>query len=117
MLPPKAEPLLLSGEPGVGKSALLDAAAEVASEAGTRVLCAAGVEFEADMTFSGLHQVPLPLHEEFGQLSATHRDALTVALGFGAGPAPDRLVVSNAALTDRYCAGHPIALKTATGSR
>jgi DNA-binding CsgD family transcriptional regulator len=93
------EALLLSGEPGVGKTALLDAAADVASEAGTWVLRAAGVEFEADMPYSGLHQALLPVCEEFPQLSATHRDALNVALGFGEGPAPDRLLVSNAALT------------------
>lgn len=79
--------LVLSGEPGVGKTVLLDAAAEMASEAGARVLRAAGVEFEADMPFSGLHQVLLPLYEEFPQLNATHRDALNAALGFG-GPAP-----------------------------
>lgn len=76
---------LLAGEPGIAKSALLDAAAETASAAGTRVLRAAGVEFEADMPFSGLHQVLLPLHEEFPRLTAVHRDALNVAPGFGQG--------------------------------
>ena len=90
------EALLLCGEAGAGKTALLDAAA---SEPGTRVLRAAGVEFEADMAYSALHQVLIPLHEELSQLSDTHRAALNVALGFGEGPAPDRLVVSNAALT------------------
>ncbi|MDT7715786.1 MAG: hypothetical protein QOH09_1778 [Pseudonocardiales bacterium] len=93
------EALLLCGEPGAGKTALLDATAAAASEAGVRVLRAAGVEFEADMAFSVLHQVLIPLQEEFSQLSDTHRAALNVALGFGEGPAPDRLVVSNAALT------------------
>ena len=44
--------LLLSGEPGVGKTALLDAAARRASAAGVRVLRAAGAEFETDMTYS-----------------------------------------------------------------
>jgi predicted ATPase len=104
------EALLLSGEPGVGKTALLDAAADAASEAGTWVLRAAGVEFEADMPYSGLHQALLPLYQEFPQLSATHRDALNVALGFGEGPAPDRLLVSNAALTvlRRVAAARPV---------
>ena len=91
--------LLLFGEPGAGKTALLDAVAGAASEAGTWVLRAAGVEFEADLTFSGLHQVLLPLLDEFGQLGAAHRDALNVALGYGEGPPPDRLLVSTAALT------------------
>ncbi|WP_325695267.1 AAA family ATPase, partial [Pseudonocardia sp.] len=94
------EALLLFGEAGAGKTALLDAAGRAAaSEAGTRVLRAAGVEFEADMAYSALHQVLDPLQEELSQLSDTHRAALNVALGFGEGPAPDRLVVSNAALT------------------
>ena len=91
--------LLLFGEPGAGKTALLDAAAGTASDAGTLVLRAAGVEFEADLAFSGLHQVLLPLLDEFGQLSAAHRDALNVALGYGEGPPPDRLLVSTATLT------------------
>ena len=84
---------------GAGKTALLDAAAGTASDAGILVLRAAGVEFEADLAFSGLHQVLLPLLDEFGQLSAAHRDALNVALGYGKGPPPDRLLVSTAALT------------------
>jgi DNA-binding CsgD family transcriptional regulator len=91
--------LLLFGEPGAGKTALLDAAADVAAEAGSWVLRAAGAEFEADLAFSGLHQALLPLFDEFGQLSGTHRDALNVALGFGDGPVPDRLLVSAATLT------------------
>src|SRR5580692_6804087 len=52
--------LLLTGEPGVGKTALLDAAHDTAMVAGFRVLRAAGVEFEADVSFSGLNQVLLP---------------------------------------------------------
>ncbi len=90
--------LLIFGEPGTGKTVLLDAAAEMALAAGIQVLRAAGVEFEADMSFAGLHQVLLPLYQEFTRLSQPHRDALSVALGFGAGQAPDRMLVSNAAL-------------------
>ena len=93
------EALLLFGEPGAGKTVLLDSAAEAADEAGTWVLRAAGVEFEADLTYSGLHQVLLPLLGEFRQLSAAHRDALNVALGYGEGPPPPRLLVSTATLT------------------
>ena len=93
------EALLLLGEPGVGKTVLLDAAASAAAEAGTWVLRAAGVQFEADLPFSGLHQVLLPLLDEFGQLDAVHGDALNAALGYGEGPAPDRMLVSAATLT------------------
>ena len=104
------EALLLFGEPGAGKTVLLDVAAGAAAEAGAWVLRAAGVEFEADLAYSGLHQVLLPLLGEFGQLSAAHRDALNVALGYGEGPVPDRLLVSAATLTvlRRAAAGRPV---------
>src|SRR5262245_40800428 len=68
--------LLLTGEAGVGKTELLDVASETASAADTRILRAAGVEFEAGMSFSGLNQVLLPLLSELPQLPAVHRDAL-----------------------------------------
>lgn len=90
--------LLLSGEPGVGKSAVLDALARAAVQDGTRVLRAAGAEFEADVGYSALNQVLLPLHGLLDRLPAPSREALSVALGFGGGPAPERLVVCNAAL-------------------
>ena len=99
MRPRTAGRSLLVGEPGAGKTALLDAAADAAEEAGTWVLRAAGVEFEADLTYSGLHQVLLPVFGQFERLGATHRDALNVALGYGDGPPPDRLLVSTATLT------------------
>ena len=90
--------LLLFGEPGAGKTVLLDAAAEIASSAGICVLRASGVEFEAGISFSGLNQTLIPLLADLAHLPYSHRDALNVALGFGEGPAPDRLVVSNATL-------------------
>ena len=90
--------LLVTGEPGVGKTELLNAAATIASAAGMRVLRAAGVEFEAGISFSGLNQLLLPLLGALPQLPGAHRDALNVALGFGEGVPPSRLVVSNAAL-------------------
>jgi len=92
------EVLLVTGEPGVGKTVLLDAASEAASTLGVRTLRAAGVQFEAATSFSGLNQVLLPLLGALQQLPAAPRNALNVALGFGKGPPPARLVVSNAAL-------------------
>jgi DNA-binding CsgD family transcriptional regulator len=91
--------LLLLGEPGVGKTALLNAAAEAAMAAETQVVRAAGVEFEADVGFSGLNQALFPISCELDQLSAPQRHALSVALGLCDGAAPDRLVVFTAALT------------------
>lgn len=90
--------LLVIGEPGVGKTELLNAASEAASAADMRILRAAGVEFEAGTSFSVLNQLLLPLLSELPQLPDVHRDALNVALGFGDGAPPSRLVVSNAAL-------------------
>ena len=88
--------LLMTGDPGVGKSALLDVAHEMAMTAGVRVLRAAGVQFEADVTFSGLNQVLLPLGEELAQLSTTHERALKLALGLTPG-FPSLLPVSASA--------------------
>jgi predicted ATPase len=83
-----------------------------AAATGLRVVRAAGVEFEADLPFSGLHQLLLPLHEEFSQLNRAHRDALNAALGFGEGTTPDRLVICNATLTvlQRSAAARPLLM-------
>jgi DNA-binding CsgD family transcriptional regulator len=103
--------LLLSGEPGVGKSALLDAAEEIAATAGTRVLRAAGALSE-DASYFGLNQLLLPLRGDLKRLDGVQRSALSAALGFSDGPACDRLVVSNAALAllRQAAAGQPLLL-------
>lgn len=85
------------GDPGVGKSALLDYAADRAHAIGTRVLRASGSEFEADVGYSGLNQLLLPVRDDLEYLPAGARDALSVALGFGPGPPPGALLVCNAA--------------------
>jgi DNA-binding CsgD family transcriptional regulator len=92
--------LVIVGEPGIGKTALLNYAADAAVLAGTRVLRAEGVEFEADVAFSGLNQLFVPLLDHLDGLDELQRAALTSALGLGAGngSTPGRLVVSNAAL-------------------
>nr|BFE64697.1 LuxR family transcriptional regulator [Dactylosporangium thailandense] len=94
----RGDVLLVWGEPGVGKSALLVAAAELAVEAGMRLLRASGSEFEAGVGYSCLNQLLLPVLADLERLPAGPREALAVALGFGAGPAPDALLVCNAAL-------------------
>ncbi len=104
--------LLLSGDPGVGKTAVLDVIAEVAQADGTRVLRAAGVEFEAHCSYSGLNQILFPFHDAIGMLDAPFRHALRVALGFQGGSPPERLVVSNAVLMllQSVAAGDPLLL-------
>ena len=92
------EPLLLIGDAGVGKTALLDVAARRATWLGVSVVRAAGAEFEADIGFSALHQALLPLLSGIEGLRPLYREALSVALGLGEGRPPDRLVVSGAAL-------------------
>lgn len=90
--------LLLTGDPGVGKSSLLDAAAKRAAAAGLRVIRGGGVEYETDVSFAGLHQLADSLANELAQLATPSREALQVALGIGSGPAPDRLAVLGASL-------------------
>ena len=90
--------LLLAGEPGVGKTALLLAAAEMAASDGVRVIHGGGVEYESDISFAGLHQLVDPLSDDLRRIPRTSRVALEVALGIGSGPAPDRLAVLNASL-------------------
>ncbi|MER7701826.1 AAA family ATPase [Kitasatospora sp. NPDC097605] len=90
--------LLLGGEAGVGKSAVLDALAGSARADGVLVLRAAGVEFEADCGYSCLNQVLFPFLGALEQLDSTLRDALRVALGFESGRPPEQLLVSNAVL-------------------
>src|SRR4051794_29946204 len=90
--------LVVTGEPGVGKTALLAAAAEDAQAAKIDVVCAAAVELESELPFSALHQLLLPLREDFDRLPAADREALTVALGISDGGAPDRRAVAGAVL-------------------
>jgi DNA-binding CsgD family transcriptional regulator len=90
--------LLISGQTGVGKTALLEAAVEAARARETRVLLASGVEFEVNVGFAALNQILLPLLDDFHELSDVHRAALSVALGFGDGPGHGQIVVAEAAL-------------------
>ena len=103
--------LLLTGEPGTAKSALLDTAEQLATTAGIRVLRAAGAEFE-DASYFGLNQLLLALRDDLDRLDHPQRNALNVALGFSDGPAYDRLVVSNAALAllSQAAADRPLLL-------
>lgn len=93
-----ARALLLSGEPGVGKSALLVAVSEAVAATGARVLSAAGVQSEADLGYAGVHQLLFPLVEHFENLPEAHREALCGALGFGGDQVPDVFLVADSVL-------------------
>jgi DNA-binding CsgD family transcriptional regulator len=88
--------LVVRGEPGVGKTALLEGLVEQA--AGWRVARAAGVQSEMELAFAALQQLLAPVLERAGRLPTPQRDALHTALGVSAGPAPDRFLVGLAVL-------------------
>ncbi|GAA3783604.1 helix-turn-helix transcriptional regulator [Streptomyces chiangmaiensis] len=83
--------LVISGEPGIGKSALLDYLAGQAS--GCRLMRAGGVESEMELAFAGLHQLCFPMLHQVKALPTPLRDALGVAFGLRAGDSPDRFLV------------------------
>src|SRR4051812_45939282 len=89
--------LVLRGEPGIGKTALLEHAVEAAPE--FRVARAAGVEAEMELPFAALQALCAPMLDRLEQLPAPQRDALGVAFGLQAGDAPDRFLVGLAALS------------------
>ena len=88
--------LVVRGEPGVGKTALLDYLAEQAH--GCRVVRAAGMQSEIELAFAGLHQLVAPMLDRLEQLPVPQREALQTAFGFSAGPTPDRFLVAMAVL-------------------
>jgi tetratricopeptide (TPR) repeat protein len=87
--------LVLRGEPGVGKTALLE---YVVERAPGRVMRAAGVQSEMELAFAGLHQLCSPMMDRLECVPAPQRTALRTALGLSAGPAPDRFMVALAVL-------------------
>jgi DNA-binding CsgD family transcriptional regulator len=89
--------LVLRGEPGAGKTALLEYLVEQA--ASCRVVRAAGVESEMELAFAGLHQLLAPMLDRLERLPVPQRDALRTAFGLSPGPAPDRFHVALAVLS------------------
>src|SRR5215467_1839987 len=79
--------LVLRGEPGIGKTALLDYAADAAglADGDMPVLRAAGVESEAELPFAGLHQLTRPALDQLGALPEPQRLALSAAFGLTSG--------------------------------
>ncbi|UBU11356.1 helix-turn-helix transcriptional regulator [Nonomuraea gerenzanensis] len=100
--------VLIRGEAGIGKSALVAAVVSVASGAGVRVLTTTGAQAERNLAYAGLHQLLYPVRAELDALPGRQRDALRDALGLGDSSAeaaagevggPGAYVVGLAALT------------------
>ena len=89
--------LVIEGEAGVGKSALLDHLRERAT--GCRVTRAAGVQSEMELAFAGLHQLCAPMLDRLDRLPGPQRDALATAFGLARAEAPDRFFVGLAVLS------------------
>jgi len=88
--------LVVRGEPGVGKTALLDYLAGHAP--GCRVVRAAGVHTEMQFAFAGLHQLCAPMLDHLGRLPVPQREALRTAFGISTGAAPNRFFIGLAVL-------------------
>jgi hypothetical protein len=105
--------LVLVGDPGIGKSALLGAASNEALDRGLQVLEAVGVESEAQLPFAGLHQLLLPLLHHVDALDQREAAALFAAFGRVEAPPPDLYLIALAAeqlLTVAVNADGPIIL-------
>ena len=100
--------LVVRGEPGVGKTALLDYLAEQAS--GCRVAHAAGVESEMELVYAALHQLLTPMLGRLERLPVPQANALATAFGLRSGPAPDRFLVGLATLSllSEVAEDHPL---------
>jgi hypothetical protein len=88
--------LAVHGEPGAGKTALLDYLAGQAADC--QVVRAAGVQSEMELAFAGLHQVCAPLLDRLEVLPVPQAEAVRTAFGMSAGPVPDRFLVGLAVL-------------------
>ncbi|HEX6338431.1 MAG TPA: AAA family ATPase [Jiangellaceae bacterium] len=90
--------LVVRGEAGIGKTAILEHARDTAAPLGLRVEHSAGAESETQFAFAGLHQLCAPLLDRVGVLSDPQQAVLGVAFGERAGAAPDRFMVGLATL-------------------
>jgi len=89
--------LVVRGEPGIGKTALLEDAIERASD--LKVVRAVGVESEMELAFAALHQLSAPMLDRLELLPSPQRNALAITFGLSEGAVPDRFLVGLAVLT------------------
>ena len=97
-IPERGAALVLRGDPGIGKTALLAAASAAASSKGVSVLGTAGAQSETGLGFAGLHQLLRPVLARLDHLPGPQRDALSAAFGTIDVPAPDPFLIALAAL-------------------
>jgi DNA-binding CsgD family transcriptional regulator len=90
--------IVVLGEPGIGKSSLLRAAADQGRAVGHLVLAATGIEAEAHLPFAGLHHLLRPVLNEAARLPLTQREALSTAFGTSEGSPPEPFMIALAAL-------------------
>ena len=93
----KSRSLVVRGEAGIGKTALLEHL--VASASGLTVTRAVGVESEMELAFASMHQLCMPLLDRLERLPGPQREALRTVFGLAAGPTPDRFLVGLAVLS------------------
>lgn len=92
----ESQVLLLRGEAGIGKTALLEHLASIPS--GFQIARSAGVESEMELAYGGLHQLCAPFLDRLERLPMPQRNALGIAFGLSTGEAPDRFLVGLAFL-------------------
>src|SRR5580658_8192709 len=97
-IPERGGALAVRGDPGVGKTALLEVACATASSQGISVLRTAGAQTEIGLAFAGLHQLLRPVLARLDRLPGPQRDALSAAFGAIDVPAPDPFMIALAAL-------------------
>ncbi len=89
--------LVLYGEPGIGKTALLDYVIESATD--FRLARATGIESELELSYAGVHQLLIPFLPRIDQLPPPQRETLASAFGLARGVPPDRFQIGLASLT------------------
>src|SRR3954470_4653948 len=100
--------LMLRGEAGIGKTALLEYLIESAPD--VTVVRAVGVESDMELAFASLHQLCAPMLDRRDLLPDPQRQALEIVFGLSAGAPPDRFVVGLAALSlfSKVAEEHPL---------
>ena len=104
--------IVVLGDPGIGKTSLLRAAADRGRAAGHRVLAVTGIQAEAHLPFAGLHHLLRPVLSDVDRLPATQREALSTAFGLSDGPPPQPFMIALATLNllAEAAAGHPLLI-------